>query len=227
MEGGETATTHGNATRLVIKATYYPKGISSGDWFMYGTNVYDPDRVYANFAALKAAYDADVVDAAANPTLTYPLIAAYEKFAGQIKAYYDSEAPVASDAPAAPATIADVTAEHLDGIENVGGEVAKVGIDGVGIHWYQNGLNYYASVVRHDNTVTVDNGYTKYGVVRNNWYLLTLTRVSGPGTPWYPDPNKPGEGDPDPTTPVDKSKGYLGITVTPAPWVKWDTNIGI
>ena len=37
--------------------------------------------------------------------------------------------------------------------------------------------------------------YTSYGVVRNNYYTLTLTKVNGNGTPWYPGggPEDPDE----------------------------------
>lgn len=69
--------------------------------------------------------------------------------------------------------------------------------------------------------------FGKYGVVRNNWYQLTLGSVNGAGTPWYPDPNNPGPGDPDPEDPIDQSAGYLGITVKTAPWVIWENEIGI
>ena len=52
----------------------------------------------------------------------------------------------------------------------------------------------------------------RYGVVRNNWYHLDLQSVSGPGTPWIPDPS-----DHDPTNPTppgtddDESDAYLSV----------------
>ena len=67
----------------------------------------------------------------------------------------------------------------------------------------------------------------KYGVVRNNWYKLTLGLVKGPGTPWFPDIDNPGPGDPDPDDPIDTSTGYLGITVEVAPWIIWENEIDI
>jgi hypothetical protein len=69
--------------------------------------------------------------------------------------------------------------------------------------------------------------FGKYGVVRNNWYNLTLNSVSGPGTPWYPDIVNPGDGDPDPYDPIDEGEGYLGITVSAQPWIIWETGMSI
>lgn len=69
--------------------------------------------------------------------------------------------------------------------------------------------------------------FGKYGIVRNNWYSLTLSSVNGAGTPWYPEIIKPGPGDPDPTDPIDQEAGYLGIEVQLAPWILWTRDIDI
>ena len=42
----------------------------------------------------------------------------------------------------------------------------------------------------------------RYGVVRNNWYHLELQSVSGPGTPWIPDPSDPDNPTPPATVEV-------------------------
>ena len=51
--------------------------------------------------------------------------------------------------------------------------------------------------------------------------------TKGPGTPWFPDIDNPGPGDPDPDDPIDTSTGYLGITVEVAPWIIWENEIDI
>ena len=126
----------------------------------------------------------------------------------------------------------DVGSDFMDLTENMlkdvpnGGELIKNKKEEV-VRWYQNGLNYYYYEIRHDNKTEKEMDFGKYGVVRNNWYQLTLGSVNGAGTPWYPDPNNPGPGDPDPEDPIDQSAGYLGITVKTAPWVIWENEIGI
>ena len=107
-----------------------------------------------------------------------------------------------------------------------GGEVLKDGKNPI-IRWYQGGLCYYYYEIRHDNDTDEHMAFGKYGVVRNNWYKLTLGSVKGAGTPWFPDVDKPGPGDPDPGDPIDTSTGYLGITVDVAQWIVWENEIDI
>lgn len=82
-----------------------------------------------------------------------------------------------------PGSFAALTQDILDNISANGGELTKE--DGC-IYWYQNSLNYYYYEIRHDNAAIDHMEYGKYGVVRNNYYTLTLTKVNGNGTPWYP-----------------------------------------
>ena len=199
------AQRYGNATRVVIKGKYTPPGFTEGeDWFRFGgTN-------YQTLEDLQAAYSSTtVVDAS--------LKAACDAFLAQVK--------VAN--PAAAATFVDLTQAQLDAITEHGGEVAKVPVSGVGIRWFQNSVNYWFYEIRHDQEITGTMAFGKYGVVRNNWYNLTLNEVSGFGTPWYPDLIEPGDGDPQPEDPIDSKYGYIGITITPANWIVWDTGFKI
>ena len=66
--------------------------------------------------------------------------------------------------------------------------------------------------------------FGKYGVVRNNWYNLTLNKVNGSGTPWYPNE---GPEDPDPEDPIDEKPGFLAFDIEVAPWVYWETGFEI
>ena len=197
----------GNATRLVIKGTYYPKEhtTKTGDWFNFaGENYMDLD-------ALQKKYS--------ESTLESNLRKACDKMFGAIKTYAEKNGLDPG------ADFAALTKNFLKDIPN-GGELIKDKKNDV-IRWYQNGLSYYYYEIRHDNATVKEMDFGKYGVVRNNWYLLTLGIVYGAGTPWYPDPNNPGPGDPDPEDPIDESAGYLGITVKTAPWVIWENEIGI
>ena len=186
-----------NATRVIIKSTYYPDKTWSGDWFSYaGVD-------YKDLATLKAAY--------AIPT-NVNLQAACNKFFEKVKDKVTAT------------NFAGLDEAELDAITN-GGELVKE--DGC-IRWYQGGLNYYWYEIRHDDGITANMAFAKYGIVRNNVYGLTLNSISKSGTPWYPsvDPEG-GEKDPDPKDPIDEMEGYVGVTVKVMPWIKWNHNIDL
>ncbi len=197
---------YGNATRVVIKGTYYPDATWTGDWFNFaGTN-------YQNLAELQAAYQGGGAN----------LVAVCDKMNSQLRTYAGANAISFDNAGTG---FADLTANDLSKFPN-GGELVKDGKNSV-IRWYQGGLNYYYYEIRHDDETTDIMAFGKYGVVRNNWYSLTLESVAGPGTPWYPDIENPGPGDPDPVDPLDEESGYLGIKLEIAPWILWERPIGI
>lgn len=197
-----------NTTRVVVKGTYYPKGYASGtDWFNFAGENYD------GLTKLQAAYN----DVNAGPNFK----AACEKMFDKIKEYAQKNSGVSLIGT----TFATLKESDLLQVKN-GGEVIKNGRNPV-IRWYQKGLCYYYYEIRHDNVTTKEMDFGKYGVVRNNWYKLTLATVNGPGTPWYPSIDNPGPGDPDPEDPIDKSVGYLGIIVEVDPWIVWENEIGI
>ena len=196
----------GGATRVVIRGTYYPENFVGGtDWFSFaGTN-------YETLAILQTAY--------ANPK-NVNLITACDNMFEKIKAYAQ-----ANTISLTGTNVATLTQTDLNNIPN-GGEVVKENPSC--IRWFQKGLCYYYYSIRHNNDANAGvMEFGKYGVVRNNYYALTLNKVNGPGTPWYPDVNKPGPGDPDPKDPIDKSAGYLGVNVEIGPWVKWTTDFEI
>lgn len=191
-----------NATRVVMRATYFPENFTPGnDWFRFaGIN-------YPSLAALQTDPNASQVGTNLN--------AACVKFYQKVKAFKPS---------IAAANFFALTESDLLSIENAG-DVVKDGKNPV-IKWYKRGECYYAYEIRHDNDPNAGRmAFAKYGVVRNNWYKLTLKSVREPGTPWYPDVNDPGEGDPDPTDPIDNGEGYLGVLLEIAPWILWDTEM--
>lgn len=198
-----------NATRVVIKSLYYPDDTWAGDWFSYG------GIDYKDFAALKAAYKV--------ATNTH-LQEACDKMFDKVKAFLQANGNPVGDLT----DFNDLTTAHLDKVVNsddepIGGEVLKE--DGC-VRWHQKGLTYYWYEIRHDDGITDPMAFAKYGVVRNNYYSLTLNSVKKAGTPWYPsvDPNG-GEKDPSPEDPIDEMEGYLGVTVEVKPWIKWEHNI--
>lgn len=191
-----------NATRVIIKSTYYPNTTWTGDWFSYaGTN-------YENLAALQ-------VDYAKENKVNFR--ASCDKFYAKVKA---------AKPTITAANFAALTESDLASVAN-GGEIVK---EDECIRWYQNGLNYYWYEIRHDSNITAPMAFMKYGVVRNNWYELTINSVKNSGTPWYPivdpkDPNKDKE--PEPTDPIDEVPAYIGVSVKVMPWIQWQHGIDL
>lgn len=93
----------------------------------------------------------------------------------------------------------------------------------VGINTYAKGVTYYIARVKHFGSLTpwnsgesygTDNGkyLGRYGMLRNNWYELTVGNVYGPGYPGVPpvDPNQPD----------DENEKYLSVSVKILSWAK-------
>ena len=93
----------------------------------------------------------------------------------------------------------------------------------VGINTYLRGVTYYIARVKHFGSLTpwnsgesygTDNGkyLGRYGMLRNNWYDLTVGNVYGPGYPGVPPV--------DPTQPDDENEKYLSVSVKILSWAK-------
>ena len=199
----------GGATRLVLKANYVPNGYTMGqDWYQSSLN-----GVYTNYETLiklQEAYGiAKALDEDKRDAAQKALVISCEAFKTKLDGIYPAIASIAD--------FAALTQTDLDnlGITN-GGEIAK----GTGVRWFQKSLNYYYYEVRHDNGALGHMEYGKYGVVRNNYYTLRLTKVNGAGTPWYPEVEEPEEE-------IDKEGAYLHFENNVAPWISWATDFEI
>lgn len=93
----------------------------------------------------------------------------------------------------------------------------------VGINTYAQGVTYYIARVKHFGSLTPwnsgesygDNNLKylgRYGMLRNNWYDLTVGNVYGPGYPGVPPV--------DPTQPDDENEKYLSVSVKILSWAK-------
>ena len=93
----------------------------------------------------------------------------------------------------------------------------------VGIKTYKNGECYYIARIKHFNELTpwasgqaygTDNAtfLGRYGVLRNNWYELTVSKVSAPGYPDVPVVN--------PTDPDDEDTKFINVEVKILDWAK-------
>lgn len=93
---------------------------------------------------------------------------------------------------------------------------------GNNIKYYKGGVTYYyATVIKHfGEGAPVEGAFTtyndadhlgRYGVLRNNWYEITINSVSGPGEPEIPEI---------PTDPVDKTNSYINAEINVLSWAK-------
>ena len=92
----------------------------------------------------------------------------------------------------------------------------------VGLSTYVKGVSYYIARIKHFNELTPwsagDETYNnqnidwlgRYGVLRNNWYELSVNSVSGPGYPDIPEVK--------PTDPDDENYKYINVEVKILDW---------
>lgn len=84
---------------------------------------------------------------------------------------------------------------------------------------YKDGqpADYYESANDYD----ASNHLGRYGVVRNNWYELNITSVSGPGYPEIPEIPT------DPEDPDDPGEGYVKMEVNILSWAKREQSVDL
>lgn len=111
----------------------------------------------------------------------------------------------------------------------------KLGLDatkGIGIKTYKNGESYYIARIKHfgdDLTPWVAGNANyggdnlswlgRYGVLRNNWYDLTINKISGPGYPDVPEVK--------PEAPDDEDTKYINVSVKILDWAKRSQSVDL
>lgn len=123
------------------------------------------------------------------------------------------------------AASSQVTDDNVDKINKKLGLSAETGIS-----TYLNGEAYYIARIKHFNELTPwtpgkaydsDNaGFLgRYGVLRNNWYELSVNKVSGLGYPDVPEVK--------PTVPDDENDLYISVSVKILSWAKRSQKIDL
>ena len=199
----------GFTTKVVVKAQYTPGSITKD------ANYFSWKGAYYTLAQLKAEY----LKHANGSGLKVDLPAFLIKAGVMSQAEFDEGQNKRDEIVASLSD--DVTAGNLN---------AKTGIIGrfCAVRYYHASVCYYDVLIRHDQNITTKMALGRYGVVRNNWYNIELNSVSGPGTPWIPDPS-----DPDPTNPTppdtddDEADAYLSVKITINPWTYWTQGVDL
>ena len=216
----------GQTTRVLLKATYTPNGFTAADgstFFKIGnhTELWSKSNLVAQIKAkaqeVLSETDADkiavVLDAASNDV---------EKTAGT---KILTKANVKHNG-------AEVTDDQINSINVKLGLKAATSTDPiVGIATYVNGESYYIARIKHFGDDLTPwkagdeiyggenlNWLGRYGVLRNNWYDLTINSISGPGYPDVPEV-KPTDSD-------DEDTKFISVSVKILDWAKrsqsWD-----
>ena len=221
----------GQTTRVVFKATYKPKGIPAGETFYKignSTDLWNETNLIAQITA-KAQEVLSETDA---HKVTVKLDATENDIAGTAGTNILKEENVQHNGT-------NVSADEIKAInEKLGLKAADtdpITDPIVGIATYKGGESYYIARIKHFDALTPwaegqetygannDANNTKYlgryGVLRNNWYELTVGSVSGPGTPDVPT-IKPKE-------PDDESYKYISVSVKILSWAKRSSTVDL
>lgn len=123
------------------------------------------------------------------------------------------------------AASSQVTDDNVDKINEKLGLSAETGIS-----TYLNGEAYYIARIKHFNELTSwkageaygsenEKYLGRYGVLRNNWYELSVNKVSGLGYPDVPEVK--------PTLPDDENDQYISVSVKILSWAKRSQKIDL
>lgn len=208
----------GQTTRVLLKATYTPNAVATETdktFFMIG-NSSDIWTVTTLAEQIKSKAE-EVLGTTTGVTVTL------------------NEGIKAAGTHVLDATNVTIKSGEDDKTSKVVGQInTKLGLDAtkkIGIKTYKNGESYYIARIKHfgdDLTPWVAGNDTygeknlnwlgRYGVLRNNWYDLTINSISGPGYPDVPEV-KPTDSD-------DEDTKYINVSVKILDWAKrsqsWD-----
>lgn len=212
----------GQTTRVIFKATYTPKDDA-------GTPLAEQDGTFYTIgnmttilkeADLKKAVDAAATSVLSGCTVDYTNLKTEGSHVITLTDIKD---------PTGKTLVADTVYSGMTGTQIVKEINDKLGLKAgrpeemVGINTYLRGVTYYIARVKHFGSLTPwnsgesygDNNLKylgRYGMLRNNWYDLTVGNVYGPGYPGVPpvDPNQPD----------DENEKYLSVSVKILSWAK-------
>ena len=213
----------GQTTRVVFKATYKPASLPDGETTFYkigkNTAIWSKDNLETE---IKAAV-ASVVSGAAGKT-TVTLNAPKNDITAAGTHYITADNIIVKTSETETATI------DKDQITAINTQLGLNEKKKVGISTYEGGESYYIARIKHFGDALTDwksgtygeknlEYLGRYGVLRNNWYVLTVQSVSGPGYPSVPDVK--------PNTPDDEDDKYINVSVKILDWAKRSQDVNL
>lgn len=208
----------GQTTRVLLKATYTPNALASETdktFFMIGNS----SDIWTT-TTLKAQIKSKAEEVLKTTGVTVTLKGNLLEGGTHVLDATNVEIKSGED---------DKTSVVVDQINN------KLGFDktkGIGIKTYKNGESYYIARIKHfgddltpwkeGNDTYGENNLNwlgRYGVLRNNWYDLTIEKISGPGYPDVPEVK--------PETPDDEDTKYINVSVKILDWAKRSQSVDL
>lgn len=219
----------GQTTRVVFKAKYTPKDFDDNETFYKignNTDIWNKTKLEAQIKA-KAQEVLSETDA---DKVTVKLDATENDIAGTAGTKILKVENVQHNG-------VNVLSEQINAINvKLGLKDATTTDPIVGIATYVSGDSYYIARIKHfgddltpwaagndtygENNDTNNTKYLgRYGVLRNNWYDLTVNSISGPGYPDVPEVK--------PDTPDDEDTKYISVSVKILDWAKRSQSVDL
>ena len=220
----------GQTTRVVFKATYTPHNLTGTDktFFMIGNNPKIWTKANLEQQIANKAKELLKTEGTVTATISGKLL----KGGSHLLA---TENVTIKEGEVEKNSVIDFAALNTKlGLNNTEMDVNNT--PKVGIKTYENGECYYIARIKHFNDLTpwVSGNPTykdpllsdaqnneaflgRYGVLRNNWYDLTVTKFSAPGYPDVPVV--------DPKTPDDEDTKFINVAVKILDWAKRSQSI--
>ena len=213
----------GQTTRVIFKATYTPKDDK-------GNSLADEGGTFYTIGNMKTILKETDLETAVNAAATSALSGCTVDYT-RFKTEEGSHVITLAD-------IKDADGKPLVAGTDYSGKTATVIVDEINTklglkagrpeemvgNTYLKGVTYYIARVKHFGDALTewksgesyeDNNKQylgRYGMLRNNWYELTVGNVYGPGYPGVPPV--------DPTLPDDENEKYLSVSVKILSWAK-------
>ena len=208
----------GQTTRVVFKATYTPHNLASAKdktFFMIGNNT----QIWTK-DALVAQITSKAMEMCKSKAVVVTIKDKAPLLKGGSHLLSSADVTIMDGKVDKTETFGYETLNTKLGLNNT--EKDENGNPTVGIKTYENGECYYIARIKHFNELTpwasgqtyTDNAtyLGRYGVLRNNWYDLTVSKVSAPGYPDVPVVN--------PNVPDDEDTKYINVEVKILDWAK-------
>ncbi len=204
----------GQTTRVVFKAVFTPKDFTSGETFYKignNTAIWSKTNLETQIHTV-AVTVMGITDPDEQDKYVVKLNASTNNISGE--AGLHTIKPENIEYKGTGTSLVDANIDKIN---------EKLGLTETGISTYLNGEAYYIARIKHFNELTPwtagkpygtdnDKYLGRYGVLRNNWYDLSVTSISGLGYPDVPEVK--------PTLPDDENEQYVNVEVKILSWAK-------
>jgi hypothetical protein len=212
----------GQTTRVVFKAVFTPKDFTTGQTFY---------KIGNNTAIWDATKLAQQIKTVALTAMGITDPAEQDKYSVDLSKGTDISGKAGQHLVKAEniTFTGEGTSKVTEPIVNAIND--KLGLSAeTGISTYLNGEAYYIARIKHFNELTpweAGQAYDsnnaaflgRYGVLRNNWYELSVNKVSGLGYPDVPEVK--------PAVPDDENSQYINVSVKILDWAKRSQSIDL